>query len=363
MDPIAHTMVGAALARSGLENRSRFAAAALVLGANLPDVDGVTYFAGGDLGLFFRRGWTHGLPAIALSPILLALALVGLDRLFGSRRARFTALLPLAFLAVLTHPLLDWMNTYGMRWLMPIDGRWFYGDALFIVDPWLWLALGGALFLSTRRSVPATLLWVLLAIPAALLVGNGVPGLLPAKALFATGLVALGALRVLGIPRDERWLPILNRGALALATAYVVGMMALSSFARRAALAEATARGLDVQEAMVGPRPITPFERDVVLQTRESYRYGTLRLLPSPRLELEDDVIPRIDDSPFVARALADPDVRGFANWARFPWAAIEEVPDGVRVHLKDARYTRGRGVGFGSATVFLPAPNRDGRR
>ena len=24
---------------------------------------------------------------------------------------------------------------------MPFDHRWFYGDAMFIIDPWLWLAL------------------------------------------------------------------------------------------------------------------------------------------------------------------------------------------------------------------------------
>jgi len=36
------------------------------------------------------------------------------------------------------HPTLDWLNTYGMRWLMPFSGRWFYGDAVFIVDPGCW---------------------------------------------------------------------------------------------------------------------------------------------------------------------------------------------------------------------------------
>jgi inner membrane protein len=354
MDPIAHTMVGATLARSGLENRSRFAAAALVIGANLPDVDGVTYFVGGDLGLYFRRGWTHGLPAVVLWPFLLALALVGLDRLLGSKRARFSALLPVSFLAVLTHPVLDWMNTYGVRFLMPLDGRWYYGDALFIVDPWLWLTLGGALFLSTRGKVLA-LAWVLPAVPATLLVWNGAAGLLPAKLLFATGLLVVTALRTVGISGRESWIPLLNRGALALAAAYIVAMVALSSFARREALAQAAAQGIDVEELMVGPKPITPFEKDVVLQTGEGYRYGTLTLLPSPRLELGEEVIPRLDDSPLVTRALAHPDVRGFANWARFPWAEVEERPDVVLVHLRDARYARGRATGFGSATVSLP--------
>jgi hypothetical protein len=41
MDPLAHTLVGLALAKSGLEKRSGYAAAALVIGANLPDVDSI----------------------------------------------------------------------------------------------------------------------------------------------------------------------------------------------------------------------------------------------------------------------------------------------------------------------------------
>jgi inner membrane protein len=357
MDPIAHTLVGAALARSGLETKTRFAAAALVLGANLPDVDGVTYFVGGDLGLYFRRGWTHGIPAMAVLPCLLALALVGLDRLLGSKRARFGALLPLSFLAVLTHPVLDWMNTYGMRWLMPIDGEWYYGDALFIVDPWIWLTLGGALFLGTRGKALA-FAWILLAVPAVLLVWNGVPDLLPAKVIFAGTLVVLVVFRTLGIPGQEAGRLFLTRGAVAIAAAYITAMVAISSLAAREALEQARARGIEVEEIMAGPRPITPFEKDVVLQSGDGYRYGTLTLFPEPRLELADDVIPRPDGSPLVERALAHPDVRGFANWVRFPWAEIEEAPDGVRVHLRDARYARGRTDGFGSATVFVPAGN-----
>ena len=35
---------------------------------------------------------------------------------------------------MLGQPLLDWLNTYGVRFLMPFDGTWFYGDALFIID-------------------------------------------------------------------------------------------------------------------------------------------------------------------------------------------------------------------------------------
>jgi hypothetical protein len=35
-------------------------------------------------------------------------------------------------------------NTYGVRLLMPYSDRWFYGTALSIIDPWVWLAEGPA---------------------------------------------------------------------------------------------------------------------------------------------------------------------------------------------------------------------------
>ena len=72
------------------------------------------------------------------------------QRPLASDGARFPGA-ALAALGVVTHPVLDWLNNYGMRWLMPFDGRWFYGDALFIIDPWVWLVLGGSLFLMHAR--------------------------------------------------------------------------------------------------------------------------------------------------------------------------------------------------------------------
>ena len=64
MDPLTHTLVGASLASTRLGNTTRFATVALVVGANLPDIDVLAYFAGGDAALGFRRGWTHGVLAL-----------------------------------------------------------------------------------------------------------------------------------------------------------------------------------------------------------------------------------------------------------------------------------------------------------
>jgi inner membrane protein len=356
MDPIAHTLVGAALAKSGLEKRSGYAAAALIVGANLPDIDGLTYFAGGDLGLYFRRGWTHGLPAIAIWPFVLAGGLSLLDRLLGRGRSRFGALFALSLLAVATHPALDWLNNYGMRWLMPLDGRWFYGDAVFIVDPWIWLALGGALFLATSGGSGLLVAWILGTMAVAFLVLAGVPGFLPGKVLFSAGLAGFFVLRIMKLPRTDAGSERLHRGALAFVAIYVLSMVALSDAAHRWALERLRVEGLAVEQLMVATTPITPFTKEVVAATPSGYRHGSLSILPSMRLTLSPEVIPRNEDSPLVIRALQQPEVRGFTTWARFPWAEIVEEPEGFRVFLRDARYARSlRSDGFGTAAVFLP--------
>ena len=66
------------------------------------------------------------------------------------RTDRVRALLLVCFLGVLSHPILDFMNTYGVRLLDPLSQRWFYGDTLFIIDPWIWIALILGLEMSWR---------------------------------------------------------------------------------------------------------------------------------------------------------------------------------------------------------------------
>ena len=159
IDPVCHTLVGAALSRSGLGKRTALGASALIIGANLPDIDVLAYFGGPGADLEWRRGWTHGVLALLVLPWLLAGCLLVLHRVRGRQWSRSLAvpreLLFLSYVAILSHPVLDTLNTYGVRWLMPFSGEWFYGDTLFIIDPWVWLALAlGLYFSSGRRRAP-----------------------------------------------------------------------------------------------------------------------------------------------------------------------------------------------------------------
>lgn len=160
MDNLTHSLIGAVLGQAGLKRKTGLAMPALVIGANLPDVDAACFFwLEGVEHLGFRRGITHGPPAMVLLPLILAALLWGFDRWQTSRGTRPEGRLPVSFkwlyllslIGCLSHPLFDWFNVYGIRLLEPFSGQWFHGDVLFIIDLWLWALLGFGVWFSLRR--------------------------------------------------------------------------------------------------------------------------------------------------------------------------------------------------------------------
>lgn len=295
MDPICHTLVGATLGATGLEKQTRYGRLTLILAANLPDIDAVTHAWGYPATYAFRRGITHGLPAVVVLPVLLALLMIWMDRIrpppVHGRRANPGWLLALAATGVATHPSLDWLNNYGMRWLMPAVDRWSYGDTLFIVDWVAWsiltVALGSAWLL--RRRV---LTWY--ARPA-----------------------------VLGI---------------ALLLGYI-GMNAhITAVAERATWAALAGR--PPQRLMASPVPLNPFARDLVLDYGDEYRFADYRYFGTPPIVVNARVI-KVGDRAYFDRASSIREGRWFLHWARFPYVVPVRRRDELILRLGDARYVR----------------------
>ncbi|MFZ5743304.1 MAG: metal-dependent hydrolase [Pseudomonadota bacterium] len=160
MDNLTHSLIGAVLGQAGLKRRTGLAMPALIIGANIPDIDAACFFwLEGTEHLGFRRGITHGPPAMVLLPLLLACALWWFDRWQSGRGTRPEGRLPVNFrwlyllslIGTLSHPLFDWFNVYGIRLLEPFSSQWFHGDVLFIIDLWLWVLLGFGVWFSLRR--------------------------------------------------------------------------------------------------------------------------------------------------------------------------------------------------------------------
>lgn len=353
MDPLTHTLVGASLAATRLGQTTRRAVPALVIGANLPDVDVLSYFAGSDAALGFRRGWTHGVLALVVLPALLAALLLAWERWRprGERPLSRRALFALCYLAVLTHPLLDWLNTYGMRWLMPFDGTWFYGDAVFIVDPWLWLALGVGWLVGRRPERRSVIAWVAVAALLLALLSRRAPGYAPLVAVvFVVLLLAL-----LWRPSSARWSRRAAGGGLAIATALIAGMLTLHEVTERQVRSRLTAAGIvPIDQLMVGPVPIDPLTWEVVVRSGGRLRHGRFYWRGDRRIQFSSFEAADARASNAWPAIETSRQVPGFLDWVRFPWLAPEE-PDaaGIR-HLLDARYTRDVADGFGAARIHL---------
>jgi inner membrane protein len=126
MDNVTHSLVGLMLARVSGRN-----AMMMVVAANLPDVDIISWAGGSLTYIEYHRGIAHSLlalPLLALIPMLL----------FRSRSWQSYAA---CLVGVLSHLLLDWTNTYGIRMLLPFSGRWLHLDITDVVDPWILVAL------------------------------------------------------------------------------------------------------------------------------------------------------------------------------------------------------------------------------
>lgn len=348
MDPLTHTLVGANLAATRLGDKTPLAVPALILGANLPDVDAILYFTGhDDLALGFRRGWTHGVLALAALPLIQTALLLLYARFRGAQALspiRPLRLFALSFLAVLTHPTLDWLNTYGMRWLMPFDGKWTYGDSVYIMDPWLWLILGFG-WLAGRRPTPALLVgFIVVTLLIARSVGRRSPDYLIVVGIVAV--VLLIALLWKGEPRT-----LLATTALLIAASYIGARLLISEATERT-----VCRRLECERLMAAPHPIDPTRWDVVAQVGDEYRYGRYSWRDRV-LTLNPERIPLPKPSAEWAAARGHPSARRFMTWVRYPWYEVERTATGTRVLIHDARRLprRRAGGGFGGVEVVLP--------
>jgi inner membrane protein len=357
LDPLAHTLVGATLAETGLKRVSPLATATLVLGANAPDIDIVAGLGGSDAALYWRRGHSHGLVAMLVLPLVLTGVMLLWDRFMRARRdpaaarARPWPLFWLALLSVLSHPALDWLNTYGVRLLMPFDATWFYGDTLFIIDPWLWLLTGAAVVLGRSQARASLAAFIVLgcALTALITVNDLVPP--PARVAWVLGVAVIVALR-----RSQRALRSVSAIALGCVVGllvYIVAMLAGSRIATAETRTWLARQGIEVRDVTPGLLPANPFVRELIGRTDDTYYFVERSWLTSPGFRFSDEPIAIGTRDEVVEAALGAPTVRGVRAWLRLPSFVVRELADGYEVTIRDVRYARGDS-GLGSARVTL---------
>jgi inner membrane protein len=302
LDNLTHTLTALAMSQAGLNRKTRFATLALVIGANLPDIDLLWSMGGHGNYLKYHRGFTHSLAGVAV----LGAALAALIHYVGQRAGPPKKASPpldarwlfiICWIATGSHLLMDFTNAYGVRLFSPFSERWYAWDIMPIVD-FLLLAL--------------------------LILGLGVP------ALFRIISEEVGARK-----------PAYQRGAI-FALAGLVLLWGVRDLAHRRALSLLDANTYGHEDPLeIGAFPTfaSPLAWSGVAETNSAFYVLGVDALADNVDPRRARVLPKAEPSPALEAALKTRTGGVFADFARFLWSQVDETEDGYDVTLRDLRF------------------------
>jgi len=303
------------MARAGLNRLSPRATWIVVLAANAPDVDVVSALASAHTYLRWHRDFTHSLlmsPVIALLPVF---AVRAFKRGAGLWRAEWIA----AWVGVLSHVLLDYLNIYGIRILWPFSRNWYRLDLVPVIDPWFWAALALAL------AAPAL----------SRLVGSEIGEQRRGKTRYGFGAAV---------------------AALVFLTVYT-GARAVWHARAIAELNSRTYEGAAPRQVAALPNVFWPLSwRGLIVQPDE---YG---LVPVDLLQefnpLATDYLQRNPPTPATEAASRSAPFQGFLQFVQYPYWTETPAPEpegAAVVKLYDLRFGNPRAPGFVATAVVGP--------
>ena len=295
MDNLTHSLAGWALGQAGLKQKSRKGLAALILGANAPDIDVFFQWAPWE-PLATHRGFTHSLiGGVAILPLVLWGLLMLLDRWQVGRGTHFKSglamrpawLLGLCYIGALTHPLLDLQTTYAVQLFSPLSGRWFHSDSLFIIDVWLWSLVALTIAWSRMREKQRRAHW---------------------QRPVQVALVAVFAYICLNVGLSER------------------------------AIADVRARHPQAQAIFASAQPVKWWQRRMSWRNNARIHRAPWHIVGG--LGPEGQPVETMMDDPMVLRAIHDdPILRKFLYWSILPVANVTRDGCEARVLVTDGRY------------------------
>lgn len=312
-------MAGWALGQAGLKTKTRKGLAALILGANMPDID--VFFGNAPWDpLAIHRGFTHGLVGgVLVMPPVLAGLLWLLDRWHIRRGKPFKSglqmhfgwLVALSYIGAATHPLLDLLTTYSVQLLSPFRNSWFHSDGLFIIDVWVWLLLAVSIGVSKQRE-----------------------------------------------QKGKEWRNVPQVG-IAILLAYIGLNLVITDRANAAVRKWAGDR--KAEAIFASPPPVTSWRRGLVWRENGCYRRSDYDPLAGGFGTVSECQPTNMDD-PWVREAIRqDKRLRKFLKWSILPQAEAIVERCQVRVAIGDARYGQGRRSRLARETVIpTSAPGCD---
>lgn len=366
MDTLTHTLVGIAISRAGFKGRLPYATTALVIAANIPDIDLVAGWNGVGF-LSTHRGLTHSLVALVVFTVLIAWGLrwaagyhyrrqeqkrrpATAPAVAGSAAAGQPAVrnvrmedvwleaaddgragggigsggpqgmpgrrpplpgwglcLALGFAGVGSHLLLDLTTAYGVRLLWPFSQHWFAADWMPAMAPWAWVFL---LFL----------------------------------------LLAPMMLGLVGSEIGARRRP--HRRTATLALVVVAGWVGLRGFYHQRVtdlLAQTPVAGQKPLRVGAFPYTGSPGLWHTVVEVKGRYQLGMVdataaQLLPPELAPLPPQTLFKPVVTPQIALAKSTAAAQIFLQFARFPFVYTQRRDDGgMTVLITDLRFATAR--------------------
>ncbi len=318
MEPVTHFLTGACIGRAGLNRKTAYATLAGLLAAEAADLDIFWGFAGPVEELKHHRGITHTFWAVPVIAGVVVGAVWLIDRARSSRQQEKSApqqnggapskalprralgaapqqltrqpihwgwLYLTAFVAALTHILLDWTNNYGVRPFFPLNPHWYAGSLMFIAEPVIWLLLFLAFFMP----------WVL--------------GLADRE---------IGARRKRF--RGRGW------AIFALTGMFLLGCWRWTEHARALSLLQNSAVASEPVDRMAAePYPVNPFRWHAILETANFYQTAEINTRTgSIDSDPHRDVLYKPTDTPAVEAAKRTFLGRVYLDWGT--WAVVRDL-------------------------------------
>jgi len=317
------------MGRAGLNRKTALATATLTLAAEAADLDVISRFWGSAFALNHHRGFTHSFLGVPLVAAVVVVFMYGVWRLRGRKTRdpnlhpsgpkagppgtprlppRWGLLFAYACLAGLSHILLDYTTSYGIRPFWPFSERWISWDIVFIVEP------------------------VLLVI---LILGLTVP------ALFSLINQEIGV-RHKGPP---------GRLAATIALVGVFAYWGLRGYEHQravSALNARTYRGVDAIRVSAYPYPVNPFRWYGIAETPAFFAMMNVDSL-APEVDPEGAMQIRYkpEETPITLAAKRTYLGRVYLSWAQYPITETEELASdpaqsnraAYLVRFRDLRY------------------------
>ncbi len=308
MEPITHLLIGASLGRAGLNRNTALATATLTLAAEAPDIDVLGNLKGPVFGFAHHRGFTHSfsglvfVSAVVVGVVYLVWRLRGRKTKNPNLPPRWGLLFVFAYLAGLTHIMLDFTNHYGVRPFWPFLEKWYSWDIVFIVEPIILILLVAGLLLPALFS----------------LINDEI-----------------------GVRRKGPQ----GRFAATLALAGVVALWGVRDYEHRRAVNALEARvyeGAEPIRASAYPSWMNPFRWYGVVETQNFF---ATMLVDSSVPDVDPEGQMRIrykpEETPVTLAAKKSYLGRVYLDWAKYPITETEKIesPPGYIVRFTDLRY------------------------